>query len=458
MLSIQDHRKVWDDCLVYLSHRIKKQSYSTWMRHTRCVSDGNGGIQIVVPNRFVAEWIEEHYAPLIAEALAQICGQPVPYKFLVDQDDQAQVELELPHQSCESPVLREPEKPSVPVRLQSGMLNERYTFDNLVVGNFNEFPYAAAQAVAEAPGLTKYNPLYIYGGVGLGKTHLIQGIGCHVLTHQPAKRVIYATSEKFTSDFINSISSNTITDFINLYRSVDILLIDDCQFFAGKESTQEQFFHTFNALYNAGKQIVLTSDRPPKDIKGMEERLLSRFSWGLVTDIQPPDLETRIAILRRKVESENIFIAEDVVAYIADSVTSNIRELEGSLIRLLAYASLRQQEITLELARKVLSDTFGHHRPTVSISVIRKKVAQEFEVEEEALSAKLKTQHVALARQAAMYLCRSLTGCSLKAIGDAFGGRDHSTVIHACNLVERLITKDPDFRQRLDKVKRAVGV
>lgn len=453
MLSIQDHRKVWDDCLVYISHRIKRQSYSTWLRPTRAISDGNGGIQIVVPNRFVAEWVEEHYTNLIAEALAQTCGQPVEFKFLVDQEEQPQVELELPHQSLPP---HEPEKPAAAVRLQSGMLNQRYTFDNLVVGNFNEFPYAAAQAVAEAPGLTKYNPLYIYGGVGLGKTHLIQGIGCYVLAHQPTKRVIYATSEKFTSDFINSISTNTITDFINLYRSVDILLIDDCQFFAGKESTQEQFFHTFNALYNAGKQIVLTSDRPPKDIKGMEERLLSRFSWGLVTDIQPPDLETRIAILRRKVESENIFIAEDVVSYIADSVTSNIRELEGSLIRLLAYASLRQQEITLELARKVLSDTFGNHRPAVSISVIRKKVAQEFELEEEALSAKLKTQQVALARQTAMYLCRSLTGSSLKAIGDAFGGRDHSTVIHACHLIERLMSEDPDFRQRVDKLKRTI--
>lgn len=453
MLSIQDHRKVWEDCLLYISHRIKKQSYSTWLRHTRCISDGNGGIQVVVPNRFVAEWIEEHYSGLIAEALVQTCGQAVPYNFLVDQEDQPQTELELPHQGH---AIREAEKLPTPVRLQSGMLNERYTFDNLVVGNFNEFPYAAAQAVAEAPGLTKYNPLYIYGGVGLGKTHLIQGISCYVLTHQPAKRVIYATSEKFTSDFINSISGNTITDFINLYRTVDILLIDDCQFFAGKESTQEQFFHTFNALYNAGKQIVLTSDRPPKDIKGMEERLLSRFSWGLVTDIQPPDLETRIAILRRKVESENIFIAEDVVSYIADSVTSNIRELEGSLIRLLAYASLRQQEITLELARKVLMDTFGNHRATVSISVIRKKVAQEFELEEEALSSKRKTQQVALARQVAMHLCRSLTACSLKSIGDAFGGRDHSTVIHACNLVERLIVGDPDFRQRVEKLKRTV--
>ncbi len=441
MSTIQDHRKVWDDCLLYISHRIKKQSYATWLRHTRCVSDGNGGIQIVVPNRFVAEWIAEHYSDLISEALIQACGQETSFSFQIDQDEQPQTELELSRQAHAA---REPEKPATPVRMQSGMLNQRYTFDNLVVGNFNQFPYAAAQAVAEGPGLTKYNPLYIYGGVGLGKTHLIQGVGCYILAHHPTKRVIYATSEKFTSDFIN------------LYRSVDVLLIDDCQFFAGKESTQEQFFHTFNALYNAGKQIVLTSDRPPKDIKGMEERLLSRFSWGLVTDIQPPDLETRIAILQRKIESENISIGEDIVTYIANSVTSNIRELEGSLIRLLAYGSLRREELTLDLARKVLSDTFGTHRPPVSIAMIKKKVAHDFELEEDALTAKKKTQQVALARQVAMFLCRHLTSCSLKSIGDAFGGRDHSTVIHACNLIERMMVSDAEFRQRVERIKRGV--
>jgi len=451
MADVQDHGKVWNDCLIYISHRIKKQSYATWLKHTTGISDGNGGIHIVVPNRFVAEWIGEHYCDLIAEALRQSCGEDVSHDFLVNHEEQSQTELDL----MRLPIMPSgPQRPTAESRGISGMLNERYTFDNLVVGNFNEFPYAAAMAVAGAPGLTKYNPLYIYGGVGLGKTHLLQAIGCHIMKSSPAKRILYATSEKFTSDFINSISSNTTTDFINLYRNVDVLLIDDTQFFAGKESTQEQFFHTFNALYNVGKQIVLSSDRAPKDIKGLEERLLSRFSWGLVTDIQPPDLETRTAILQRKIEAENIIIAEDIISYIANSVTSNIRELEGSLIRLLAYASLRGKEITLENAIAVLSDTFGARRPPISIQNIKRQAADNFGIDVDMLTAKKKTQTVALARQVAMYLTRLLTKSSLKSTGEAFGGRDHSTVIHACNLVEKMMTTDPEFRQRVEAIKR----
>jgi len=451
MSTVLDHGKVWEDCLLYLSHRVKKQSFATWLKQTDGVSDGNGGIQISVPNRFVAEWIEEHYAEMIEDAIFQSCGSKIPFSFRINHESQKQTELELSRLTAvpEEIKIDAPEVPPV-----EGMFNPRYTFENLVVGNFNQFPYAAALAVAKAPGLTKYNPLYIYGGVGLGKTHLLQGIGLYILKSDPSKRVIYATSEKFTSDFINSISSNTTTDFINLYRNVDVLLIDDAQFFAGKESTQEQFFHTFNALYNVGKQIVLSSDRAPKDIKGMEERLLSRFSWGLVTDIQPPDLETRMAILQRKAENENLDIGEDVISYIANSVTSNVRELEGSLIRLLAFASLRGEEINPEMARKVLSETFGTRRQTVSIDLIKKKVSDNFGVEVEMLTAKKKTQNIALARQTAMYLTRSLTRNSLKAIGEAFGGRDHSTVIHACNLIEKMANQDLEFRSRINNLSR----
>ena len=454
MLTNLDHGKVWQDCLQYISHRIKKQSYATWLKHTSGVPDGNGGLQITVPNGFVAEWVAEHYSDIIQEALLQSCNCEVPFSFLVNHDDQKQTELELHRQQMPRAI---PEKPKADNRPPVGMLNERYTFENLVVGNFNQFSYAAAMAVAEAPGKTKYNPLYVYGGVGLGKTHILQGIGHFILDGDPSKKVIYATSEKFTSDFINSISTNTMTDFTNMYRNVDVLLIDDAQFFAGKESTQEQFFHTFNALYNAGKQIVLSSDRAPKEIKGMEERLLSRFSWGLVTDIQPPDMETRMAILQRKIEADNIYIGEDIISYIANSVTSNIRELEGSLIRLLAYASLRGEEINLEMARSVLSDTFGMKKQAVSIETIKKKVAEEFNVAIEMLSAKKKTQNIALARQVAMYLSRSLTKQSLKSIGDAFGGRDHSTVIHARNLVERLMNEDGEFRDRISTLTRKLA-
>ncbi|MCP4566153.1 MAG: chromosomal replication initiator protein DnaA [FCB group bacterium] len=454
MLPNLDHGKVWKDCLQYISHRIKKQSYATWLKQTDGQSDGNGGLQITVPNRFVAGWVKEHYSNIIQEALTQSCGCEVPFSFFINHEDQNQTELEFhrPEPTPPTPVAVAPD-----LKHPASMLNERYTFDNLVVGNFNQFSCAAAMAVAEAPGKTKYNPLYIYGGVGLGKTHLLQGIGHFVLANDKTKKVIYATSEKFTSDFINSISSNTTTDFINMYRNVDVLLIDDAQFFAGKESTQEQFFHTFNALYNAGKQIVLSSDRAPKQIKGMEERLLSRLSWGLVTDIQPPDMETRMAILQRKIEADNFSIGEDIISYIANSVTSNIRELEGSLIRLLAYASLRGEEINLEMARNVLSDAFGIKKQAISIESIKKKVAEEFDVSVEMLSAKKKTQNIAQARQVAMYLSRSLTKNSLKAIGDAFGGRDHSTVIHARNLVERLLNEDSDFRDRINKLNRRLS-
>jgi len=454
MLTTHEPGKVWQDCLEYISRRIKKQSYATWLRHTYGATDGNGGIQITVPNPFVADWIKEHYTNIIEDAIIQSCGKLIPFRFHVDEQDRRQTELELGklHSFAIEPV-----NPRIAARPQRGMLNNRYTFESLVVGNFNQFPYAAAMAVAEAPGKTNYNPLYIYGGVGLGKTHLLQAIGNHIVQHDPSKKVIYATSEKFTSDFINSISSNTISDFTNMYRSVDVLMIDDAQFFSGKESTQEQFFHTFNALYNIGKQIVLSSDRAPKDVKGMEERLLSRFFWGLVTDIQPPDLETRMAILQRKVENEDIVIGEDVISYIADSVTSNIRELEGSLIRLLAYASLRGEEINVNMARNVLSGTFGVRKRHVSVEVIKKHVAEDFSITVDMLSAKKKTQNIALARQAAMYLTRSITKSSLKTIGDNFGGRDHSTVIHACKLIEGMIEKDADFHQRLQAISQKIS-
>lgn len=451
-----DHGKVWNDCLGYISHRIRKQSFATWLKHTRGISDNNSGIRIVVPNEFVAEWIEEHYSDLIDESLQQFCGRSVPFSFEVNREEKEQTELSFAP-APSPPVGHTPPRNVSGNEHPKGMLNDRYTFDNLVVGNFNQFSYAAAKAVAEAPGQTKYNPLYIYGGVGLGKTHLLQGIGHHIIQNDPAKRVIYATSEKFTSDFINSISSKTTNDFINVYRNVDALLIDDTQFFAGKESTQEQFFHTFNALYNAGKQIVLTSDRVPKDIKGMEERLLSRFSWGLVTDIQHPDLETRMAILHRKVEADNILIPQDVISYIANAVTTNIRELEGSLIRLLAYASLRNEEITLETARRVLSDTLPNRTRAVAIDTIKRQTAEAFHIDVELLAAKKKTQIVALARQVAMYLARKLTGLSLKAIGEAFGGRDHSTVIHACNLIERLNSEDPEIHQKVASLIKSLS-
>ncbi|MFH2035778.1 MAG: chromosomal replication initiator protein DnaA, partial [Candidatus Zixiibacteriota bacterium] len=348
-----------------------------------------------------------------------------------------------------------PSAPRVPARSDSP-LNERYRFDNFVVGTFNQFAHAATQAVAEAPGKTNYNPLLIYGGTGLGKTHLAQAIGHYVHEHFPEKRVIYATSEKFTSDFINSISNSTIGNFTSRYRSADVLLIDDIQFFSGKESTQEQFFHTFNDLFHSGRQIVLTSDRHPRDIKGLEERLLSRFSSGLVADLQPPDLETRIAILRKRTKQEEASIPEDVLYYIADNVTKNIRELEGSLTRLMAYSSLEKKDIDLTFAIKILGKEISRPKVEMTIPQIQKKTAEYFQIEPEMMIAKKKTSRIALARQVAMYLVRSHTGFSLKSIGEAFGGRDHTTVIHACDTVERKIKTDIELKEKVENLASAL--
>jgi chromosomal replication initiator protein len=444
--------KLWEECLSRLSKKIKKQSFCTWLKATRGLPSPEGSIRVAVPNKFVADWLGEHYLELIKESIKEVMGRDLALAFHVSRDSRnyhPQMSM-----NFEQPT---PRKPSAQAAVERG-LNAKYTFDAFVVGDSNQFAHAAAMAVAEAPGKTKYNPLYIYGGVGLGKTHLVQAIGHFVLDAFESIRVLYVTSEKFTSDFINSITSNTTQEFVNLYRSVDILLLDDIQFFAGKESTQVQFFHTFNVLYQNGKQIVLASDRAPREIKGIEERLLSRFQQGLVTDIQPPDLETRIAILNKKAESDNIPIPIEAATFIADNVTSNIRELEGSLIRLLAYASLNSKEITVDLAKEVLKDTIRNGTREVTIEHIQKKVAASYNLSAEGLCSKRKTQEVALARQVAMYLARSLTNASLKAIGLHFGGRDHSTVIHACTQVAENLKADHNFKLKVDGIINSLYV
>ena len=451
-----DSVQVWDKCLAYLQQKIKKQSFYTWLRATRGLPSSDGRINVAVPNRFVADWLEEHYLSLIKETIREVAQKDLPLTFYVSKDSgdyHPQISIDF-----------ERVEPTPKKRLSSDPsggemgLNPKYTFDAFVVGESNQFAHAAAMAVAEAPGKTKFNPLYIYGGVGLGKTHLVQAIGRFAKDEYEDIKVLYVTSEKFTNDFINSITSNTMQDFVSLYRNVDVLLLDDIQFFTGKESTQVQFFHTFNVLYQNGKQIVLTSDRPPKEIKGLEERLSSRFVWGLVTDIQPPDLETRIAILNKKTEADGISIPIEVTTFIADNITSNIRELEGSLIRLLAYASLHSKEITVDLAKEVLKDTIRNGTKQISIEQIQKRVAASYNLSPEMLCSKRKTQEIALARQVAMYLTRSLTNNSLKTIGLHFGGRDHSTVIHACTLVGENIKKDYNFKLKVDEIINSLYV
>ena len=357
----------WKDCLRYISRRLTEQSFNTWFKPTKGELNGQGEFKIAVPNQFVADWIRNHFSGLIEEAFEEALGRRFEVVYVAAKDNgyEEQKLLDLNSDSKvdsdgEAAVARRP----IPNNCN---LNPKYDFDSLVVGDFNQFACAASMAVAEAPGLTKYNPLLIYGGTGLGKTHIAQAIGNSILAAFPLKRVIYATSEKFTSDFISAISSRSIPDFTRAYRDVDVLIIDDIQFFSGKESTQEQFFHTFNTLHHLGKQIILTSDRPAKEIRGLEARLLSRFSGGLVTDLQAPDLENRTAILHKKLESEGTTLAENIVRFIADRVSTNIRELEGALIRLLAYASQKSAPVDLELAQKVLADSSSMYKKEVTI-------------------------------------------------------------------------------------------
>jgi chromosomal replication initiator protein len=435
-----------------MSRKVTKQSFFTWLKPTAAVGGDNGDIHIGVPNRFVADWLQEHYGDLIVDALRSVTDRDCSYQFVVcSSPTGAQTDIFETEANTEKAPVQPQHQVAARPRANSSF-SERYRFNTFVVGDSNEFAYAASLAVAKAPGSTKYNPFFIYGGVGLGKTHLAQAIGKHMLDNNVSAKVIYVTSEKFTNDFIDSITTRSVTGFTSRYRSTDMLIIDDIQFFTGKESTQEQFFHTFNTLHQNGKQLVLTADRPPRDIKGLEERLLSRFSWGLVTDIQPPSLETRIAILRKKSETDGIQVPNDVLSFIADSVTSNIRDLEGCLTRLLAYASLRGREITVNLAQQVLKDSLPHAKQTVSIEEIQKRVAQSCNLSPEMMHARRKTAEIALARQIAMYLCRKLTDSSLKTIGAAFGGRDHSTVIHAHKTIVAMMKKDVNLKLRIDQL------
>jgi chromosomal replication initiator protein len=443
----------WKNCQAYMSRRMTEQSFNTWLRPIRGEVVNHSDFKVAVPNQFVADWVQGHFSELIEEAFVEVLGKRYEIIYVITGQNEFEEQIAFDLFNGGDEPTSAPRQRST---LTNNNLNPKYTFDTLVVANFNEFAFAASMAVAEGPGMTKYNPLFIYGGTGLGKTHIVQAIGNSIFQTFPEKRIIYATSEKFTSDFIASISDRTISDFTRVYRDVDVLIIDDIQFFTGKESTQEQFFHTFNNLYHFGKQIILTSDRSPKEIKGLEERLLSRFSWGLVTDLQAPDLEARTAILHKKLESEGMQLPANVIRFIADKVSSNIRELEGALIRILAYASLKKTPVDLETAQKVLSDSLLTRKRDLSIESIQLKTSEYFNIPPEMMKAKKKTAEIALARQVSMYLARSLTRTSLQAIGDAFGGRDHSTVIHACDLISKRMATDPALRDKIDKISAAL--
>jgi chromosomal replication initiator protein len=393
-----------------------------------------------VPNPLFKDWLTKHYSAVIAEAMNEVKRPNLTLNFVADSQPDVPV---IPLNADEAAALESGPPPPTTQPGPAG-LNPRYTFDTFIVGSSNQFAHAACRAVAEAPSRS-YNPLFIYGGVGLGKTHLMHAVGQYVLQHDPNLKLTYISSERFMNEMINAVRYDRVLDFRERYRSVDVLLVDDIQFLAGKEGTQTEFFHTFNALYDSQKQIVLSSDCPPHEIPALEERLRSRFEWGLTADIQSPDLETKVAILKKKAETEAVPLADNVAMYIAGKIKSNIRELEGSLIRLIAYASLTGQEISLALAQDVLKNILDHEVKAVTIEAIQKFVADYYNLKMLDLKSRNNSKSVAMPRQIAMYLCKSLTHASLPEIGRSFGGKHHSTVIHSIRKVEDLRKKNGDF-------------
>ena len=447
--------ELWAQVLEVSRGRLQEQAYRTWLSGTVAESLTDSEILIEAPSDFHVEWIEGRYGGLLADALQQVLGRPLKLTF---RSNEQAAPLAIPAIEVAPPTLAM--APAPHFRVSSPSLNERYVFDRFVVGNNNELAAAACHAVAKAPGRV-YNPLFLYGGVGLGKTHLMHAIGNAILGDNATSRVAYVPTEQFTNDLVTSIQAGTMAEFRRRYRHMDLLLVDDIQFLKGKEATQEEFFHTFNALHDARKQIVLTSDRPPKEIPGLEERLVSRFEWGLVADIKLPDYETRLAILLGKAAQDHLTLDGDVIDFIARSCTSSVRELEGALIKLLAYSSLTNQEITVELAQRALKGTFSSDLSSgsdrLSAERIREVVARRFNVREEALSSKRRTRDLTVPRQVAMYLIRDLLDYSLVQIGTLFGGRDHSTVIHSIRKVEEAIAIDEEFFRILEDIRDEVN-
>lgn len=434
---------LWNQTLELMQEKVSKPSYETWLKATEASDLQGDTVVIEAPNEFARDWLESRYTNLITDALEDITGSALQVKFVIPQ--------------AEAPVENEPAPPKAAPSSSSqdppkSMLNDKYSFNTFVIGSGNRFAHAASLAVAEAPAKA-YNPLFIYGGVGLGKTHLMHAIGHYVIDHNPNAKVMYLSSEKFTNEFINAIRDNKAVHFRNKYRNVDVLLIDDIQFLAGKEQTQEEFFHTFNALHEESKQIVISSDRPPKEIPTLEDRLRSRFEWGLITDITPPDLETRIAILRKKAKAEMLDIPNEVMLYIANQIDTNIRELEGALIRVVAYSSLINQDMNADLAAEALKDIIPTAQPkTVTIEHIQERVATQFQMPVPELKAKKRTKSIAFPRQIAMYLSREMTDASLPKIGEAFGGRDHTTVIHAHEKISNLMSTDTELQKTVQGI------
>jgi chromosomal replication initiator protein len=433
-----DQERIWEEILLLIENRMSKQGYDTWFSQSKLHSLDGNKLLIEVPSKFHRDMIKDRYWESLSEVIKEVTKRnDMEIDFFVQPQQAKKIVRQVKEEKKES------------TKENIGLFEKKYTFNTFVVGPSNQFAHAAAKAVADAPGRA-YNPLFIYSGVGLGKTHLINAIGHNVQSKSPKTRVAYLSSEQFTNELINRISHQRMEEFRQKYRNMDLLLIDDIQFIAGKERTQEEFFHTFNTLYEAQKQIVLTSDRQPKDIPDIEERLRSRFESGLIADIQAPDLETRIAILRKKADFWGIRLPDDVAEFLATMMKSNIRELEGGLVKLGAVSSLTNTEITQDLAKNELKHLLDSRERVITNEHVQKIVAETFGVKISDLKSKRRTKAVVLPRQVAMYLCRTLVGSSLPETGNFFGGKDHSTVIHAIKVIEEKKEKDPELRARIE--------
>ncbi|MGE5627104.1 MAG: chromosomal replication initiator protein DnaA [Solirubrobacterales bacterium] len=441
-------KEIWEKTLNIIKGELTEVSFNTWIKSITPVSMEDFNVKLGVPNDFTRGILSSRYKDLIENALKMITSQKYNVNFVITSEES--------HDPAPKKVNTSRSSNTAADEMNS-TLNQKYTFDSFVIGNSNRFAHAASLAVAEAPAKA-YNPLFIYGGVGLGKTHLMHAIGHYILQNNPNSRVVYVSSEKFTNELINSIKDDKNVEFRNKYRNIDVLLIDDVQFIAGKESTQEEFFHTFNDLYEADKQIILSSDRPPKEIPTLEDRLRSRFEWGLIADIQPPDFETRMAILKKKADVENLNIPNEVMVYIATKIKSNIRELEGALIRLVAFSSLTNKEISVELASEALKDIISKKQSKqVTVELIQEVVANYYSIRIEDFKSARRTRNVAFPRQIAMYLSRKLTDMSLPKIGEEFGGRDHTTVIHAYEKISEGLKVDEALQNAMNDITKRIN-
>jgi len=452
-IEIIEPSKVWKECLSMIKENVPPLTYNSWFIPIKPISFSDDVLKIQVPNDFFIEWIDEHYNTIINKVVNQILGEDGKLVYVVLDEN------EFLNEGRGIDGNPKPVQPKVQLEIRpdfESYLIPKYKFDNFIKGEGNQLAVAASIAIAENPGETSFNPFFVYGGVGLGKTHLIQAIGNKIIEKYPSKRVIYLSTEQFTVKFIDAIQSGAISEFSNFYRTMDVLIIDDIQFLVGKEKTQDSFFHLFNTLHQSGKQLILSSDKPPKDLRGLSERLISRFQWGLSADIQAPDFETRIAILKNKSESYGIYISPEILEYIAYNITSNIRELEGCLIKLLASSSLNSQEIDFNLAKKTVKEIATGRQVNISIDYITQIVCEYFEVDENKLREKNRKKEIVLARQIAMFLSKKLTKSSLKTIGLHFGGRDHSTVIHAFNSVDQMLSDDNSTKDIVDSIKSKI--